>query len=189
MADRCRVRSGPPCDNDQLKLQAGDGGPMPRCAPGKPCDNDQLKLQAGDGGPLPMCAPGKPCNTTVEAAGRRWRTAAAVRSGPALQRHPVEAAGRRWRASPLCAPGKPCNNDQLKLQAGDGGPPRCALRASPATHQLKLQAGDGGPAPLCAPGKPCDNSVEAAGRRWRANAAVRSGQHCNIQQERLPMAL
>ena len=32
--------------------------------------------------------------------------------------------------------------------------------------QLRLQAGDGGPAPLCAP-----------------------GQHCNIEQERLPMAL
>ena len=33
-------------------------------------------------------------------------------------------------------------------------------------EQLRLQAGDGGPAPLCAP-----------------------GYHCDIEQERLPMAL
>jgi hypothetical protein len=39
---------------------------MPLCAPGKPCNNDQLKLQAGDGGPMPLCAPGKPCNNDQE---------------------------------------------------------------------------------------------------------------------------
>jgi len=55
-----------PGNNDQLRLQAGDGGPMPLCAPGKPCNNDQLKLQAGDGGPMPLCAPGKPCNNDQE---------------------------------------------------------------------------------------------------------------------------
>ena len=55
-----------PGDGDQLRLQAGDGGPAPVCAPGKPCNNDQLKLRAGDGGPAPVCAPGKPCNNDQE---------------------------------------------------------------------------------------------------------------------------
>ena len=53
-------------DGDQLRLQAGDGGPAPVCAPGRPCNNDQLKLQAGDGGPAPVCAPGRPCNNDQE---------------------------------------------------------------------------------------------------------------------------
>ena len=44
---------------DQLRLQAGDGGPQPLCAPGYHCDIQQLKLQAGDGGPQPLCAPGQ----------------------------------------------------------------------------------------------------------------------------------
>jgi hypothetical protein len=38
---------------------------------------------------------------------------------------------------PLCAPGKPCNIEQLKLQAGDGGP-----------------------MPLCAPGQHCNIEQE-----------------------------
>ena len=33
-----------PGNNDQLKLQAGDGGPAPVCAPGRPCNNDQERL-------------------------------------------------------------------------------------------------------------------------------------------------
>jgi len=81
-----------PGNNDQLRLQAGDGGPMPLCAPGKPCNNDQLKLQAGDGGPMPLCAPGKPCNNDQ-------LKLQAGDGGP----------------MPLCAPGKPCNNDQERL--------------------------------------------------------------------------
>ena len=43
-------------------LVAGDGGPIPLCAPGKKCDDDNFKLQAGDGGPIPLCAPGKKCD-------------------------------------------------------------------------------------------------------------------------------
>ena len=55
-----------PGDGDQLRLRAGDGGPMPLCAPGQHCNIEQLKLQAGDGGPMPLCAPGKPCNNDQE---------------------------------------------------------------------------------------------------------------------------
>jgi hypothetical protein len=81
-----------PGDGDQLRLQAGDGGPMPLCAPGKPCNIDQLKLQAGDGGPMPLCAPGKPCNIDQ-------LKLQAGDGGP----------------MPLCAPGKPCNIEQERL--------------------------------------------------------------------------
>jgi len=37
---------------------------MPVCQPGKPgCNNDNVKLIAGDGSPMPVCQPGKPgCN-------------------------------------------------------------------------------------------------------------------------------
>ena len=35
---------------------------------------------------------------------------------------------------PLCAPGKHCNNDQLKLQAGDGGA-AAAVRSGQALQQ------------------------------------------------------
>ena len=116
-----------PVGGQQLKLQAGDGGPQPLCPPSNPhcplsgdgpvmclpthsCGINQLKLQAGDGGPAPLCAPGHHCDII-----------------------------------------------QLKLQAGDGGPaPLCAPGHHCDIDQLKLQAGDGGPAPLCAPGHHCD---------------------------------
>ena len=55
-----------PVGGQQLKLQAGDGGPQPLCAPGHHCDIDQLKLQAGDGGPAPLCAPGHHCDIVQE---------------------------------------------------------------------------------------------------------------------------
>jgi hypothetical protein len=81
-----------PGDGDQLRLQAGDGGPAPLCAPGQHCNIEQLKLQAGDGGPAPLCAPGQHCN--IEQLKLQ-----AGDGGPA----------------PLCAPGQHCNIEQERL--------------------------------------------------------------------------
>jgi hypothetical protein len=36
-------------------LIPSDGSPMPVCPPGKPgCNNDEFKLRAGDGSPMPV---------------------------------------------------------------------------------------------------------------------------------------